>query len=258
MSNISNVLDRLKAHAADWKVPEEFLDQLTENYQKLVGLVDKCSKSTGSSAERTMRNSLLKNTVGFCLSHIKSWTFAQYYNGTLSMDDVHLLGFFLPGETGGHRSRKDPTKATVAIKALVTQMDTICVIIDHSYAENAALVMHGWPMGVHNAVIVIYAADGKTVLLRVMTTRLHTYITLPKEVRGKQIVIAAAFLQHVDDLPRFGEIQPALTMPLTTNDLINHLDRQHEEEEAARSQAVDSHREDVERLQAELDAAKKK
>jgi hypothetical protein len=258
MSNISNVLERLKAHAVDWKVPEEFLDQLTENYQKLVGLVDTCSKSSGSSADRTMRNSLLKSTVGFCLTQIKSWVIAQYYGGMLTLDDVHLLGFFLPSEYSGHRDRKDPTKATVAIKVYVTQMDTICVVIDHAYKATAGLVMHGWPRGVRNAVIIVYSVDGETELYHKLTTRLHTYITLPKEVRGKQVTISAAFLQHVDDTPRFGEIQPVVTMPLNVNDLVKKLERQHDEEHEARMLEVDRHREEVERIQAQLDEEKAK
>jgi hypothetical protein len=258
MSNISTVLEMLKAHAVDWKVPEEYLDLLTENYQKLVVLVDKCTKVTGSSADRAMRNSLLKSTVGFCLTTIKSWSQSQYYAGMLTLDDVHLMGFLLPGESGGHRTRKDPTKATAAIKAYVTQMDTICITLDHSYTENAALVEHGWPEGVHNAVIIIYASDGETEIYHKMTTHIHTYVTLSKDLRGKQVMISAAFLQHVDDTPRFGEIQPVITMPLNTGDLVKSLEHKHEDEHAAHMEEIERHRKDVERLQKELDDKKAK
>jgi hypothetical protein len=248
MSNISSVLEILKAHAVDWKVPEEYLDQLTDSYNRLVALVDKCSKLTGSTADRTLRNSLLKSTVGFCLGHIKSWAIAQYFAGNLTVDDVHLLGFFLPGETSGHRTRKDPTKAKAVVKVYVTHMDTILVVIDHSYTENAALVNHGWPEGVHNAVIVIRSADGKREIYNKLTTRLHTSISLPEELRGKQIIIRAAFLQHVDDTPKFSEIQPVLSMPLTTEDLAKSRDQKHEEEEESHDDAIKRLREELDRL----------
>jgi hypothetical protein len=229
--NVNNVLNRLKAHAVEWKVPEEYLDLLTVNCQKINELVAKCAQSSSSADDRIVRNEILKTTVSFCLTTIKTWAQSQCYAGMLSVSDVHMLGFFLPAESGGRRERKDPTKAKAMVKALVTHMDTILVVIDHSYTENAALVNHGWPEGVRNAVIVIRSADGKREIYNKLTSRLHTSITLPEELRGKQIIIKAAFLRHVDDTPKFSEIQPVISLPLTTEDLAKTVDQQHEEEE---------------------------
>jgi hypothetical protein len=131
-------------------------------------------------------------------------------------------------------------------------MDTILVVIDHSYMENAALVNHGWPEGVRNAVIVIRSADGKREIYNKLTTRLHTSISLPEELRGKQIIIRAAFLQHVDDTPKFGEIQPVISMPLTTEDLANSVEEQHKLEHESRKDAIKRHREELDRLLKEL------
>jgi hypothetical protein len=254
---IDNLLLVLQKNKAAWDVPEEMLTELTGRRAQLDKLIGLCKSGLASSVDREQRDVVLKATVGYCLLHVKIWAYHEFEGNVLSADNVHSLGFLLPGENGGYHARKEPTKATVAIKVYITQMDNICVIIDHAYKENAALIMHGWPTGVRNALIVIYASDGKTEIYRQMTTHLHTYIKLPQNTRGKQFVIAAAFLQHVDDLPKFGEIQPIFSMPLTTNDLLAALDQQHKEDLEARMQEVDRHREDVERLQAQLDAAKK-
>jgi hypothetical protein len=46
---------------------------------------------------------------------------------------------------------------------------------------------------------------------------------------GRQFIIKASFLKHVNDEPRFGN-EPTFSMPLTTEDLAATLDRQHHEE----------------------------
>jgi hypothetical protein len=219
MVNISNVLEMLTKHKDEWQVPKAYLDELSESYRKLQELFNKCSQLIGSSADRLVRNSLLKSTVVFCRTKIKAWAFSQYYAGVLTADDVHLMGFLLPGEIGGYRARKEPTKATAHTRAFVTHMDNILVLIDHAYKESAAHVKHGWPPGVHMAVIVITTPDGQTEIYNKITSRLHTPVTLPKSTRGKELIVKAAFLQHVGDTPKFAESQPVVSMPLTLEDL---------------------------------------
>jgi hypothetical protein len=250
-NNISNVLNRLKQHSTEWEVPEAFIKQLSSSHDQLSALIIKCKSSDGSSSDRALRNSLLKTTVGLCLTRVKSWAFAQYYEGVLTATDVHLLGFLLPGETGGQHNRKLATNVLAEVKVLVINMDYIRIIIDQAGTENAALVKHGWPYGVRQALIVILAADGVTEVYRQMTTRLHTDIEMPAGSRGKQFIVKAAFLQHVDDKPKFGN-EPAFSMPLTTEDLAASLDRQHHEEYEEHLREVERHRQEIERLEANM------
>jgi hypothetical protein len=76
------------------------------------------------------------------------------------------------------------------------------VVIDRSAGENAAQVVHGWPSGVKHALIVITAVDGRKEVYRQLTTRLHNDIRMPDGSHGKQFILKAAFLKHVDDKPR--------------------------------------------------------
>jgi hypothetical protein len=119
----------------------------------------------------------------------------------------------------------------------------------------AAQVAHGWPSGVKNALTVITASDGKTEIYRQITTRLHNDIRMPEGSHGKQFIIKAAFLKHVNDEPHFGN-EPTFSMPLTTEDLAATLDRQHHEEFEAQLQEVERQRQEIERLHAKLEAKK--
>jgi hypothetical protein len=203
-ANICNVADMLSAHQTEWGVPQDLVDQLVRDRDRLGTLIIKSRSSTGSSADRMIRNTLLKNLVSQCTTRIKTWAVAQYYAGVLTADDVLLLGFLLPGDAKGHHDRKEPTDELTEVKVSVINSDYIRVIIDRSDVENAALVRHGWPDGVQMAQIVILADDGVTEVFRQMTTHLHTDIQMPAGSRGKQFIIKAAFLRHVDDAPRFG------------------------------------------------------
>ncbi|MDR1524873.1 MAG: hypothetical protein LBS79_06420 [Tannerella sp.] len=250
--NIDNLVNTLQAHQQQWSVPQTLFQPLSDHRDQLKTLITKCRSNYGSPADRTVRNSLLKTTVGLCLTQAKAWAYTQYYAGVLTIDDVHLLGFFLPGETGGRRERKEPTDVLAEVKVSVINADFIRVVIDQATGENAALVAHGWPPGVHLAVIVIMAADGKTEVYRQQTTHLHNNIQMPEGSRGKQFIIKAAFLQHVDDTPKFGA-EPTFSMPFTTEDLAAALDRQHHEEFEAQLREVERHRQAVEQLQAKPD-----
>jgi hypothetical protein len=76
---------------------------------------------------------------------------------------------------------------------------------------------------------------------------------MPAGSHGKQFIIKASFLKHVNDEPRFGN-EPTFSMPLTTEDLAAALDRQHHEEFEAQVRETERQRQELERMQAALDA----
>ncbi|MDR1383017.1 MAG: hypothetical protein LBJ67_04095 [Planctomycetaceae bacterium] len=254
-SNIDNLVNLITEYQAAWQVPPQMLSELTSNRDQLQTLINKCRTSSASTLDRTFRSTLLKSTVGYCLLHVKVWAYGQFTADVMSADDVHLLGFLLPGEHGGPHARKEATDVTAEVKVSVINEDFIRVVIDQSAGENAAQVVHGWPTGVRNALIVIIADDGKTEVLRRMTTRLHNDIQMPEGSRGKLFIIKASFLKHIDDEPRFGN-EPTFSMPLTTEDLAAALDRQHHEDVEAQMKEVEIHRQEIERLQNELNEKK--
>jgi hypothetical protein len=170
-------------------------------------------------------------------------------------DDIHALGFLLPGETGGNHKRTEATDEVAEVKVKIVNADFIRVVIDQSAGENAAQIVHGWPPGVRNALIVIVSSDGKTEVYHQMTSRLHNDIRMPAGSHGKQFIIKAAFLKHVDDDPRFGA-EPTFSMPLTTEDMAAVLDRQHHEEFEAQTREVERQRLEIEALHAAMNAKK--
>jgi hypothetical protein len=254
-SNIDNIVTVVTAHQSTWSMPPDLLQQLTGNRDRLQTLINKCRTSAGSPADREQRNALLKSTVGLCLLQVRVWAYGEYTAGVMTADDVHLLGFLLPGETGGHHDRTEASDVTAEVKVKVINEDFIRVVVDQSAGENAAQVAHGWPAGVKNALIVITSADGKTEVYRQMTTRLHNDIRMPDGSHGKQFIIKASFLKHINDEPRFGN-EPTFSMPLTTQDLVSALDRQHHEEFEAQMQEVERQRQEIERLHTELNVKK--
>ena len=250
-ASIDNLVNVATEHQPAWAMPPDLLAELTANREQLQGLINKCRTTAASTTDRVLRNTLLKSTVGLCLLRVKLWAYGQYAAGVLTADDVHLLGFLLPGETGGSHARTEATNITAEVKVTVINEDFIRVVIDQSAGENAAQVVHGWPEGVRHALIVITAADGKTEVIRHTTTHLHNDVRMPEGSHGKQFIIKAAFLKHTDDEPRFGN-EPTFSMPLTTEDLAAALDRQHHEDFEAQMQEVERHRQEIERLQNEL------
>jgi hypothetical protein len=253
--NIDNAVTLLTDNQTTWKVPSDLLTLLTDNRDELQKLINKCRTTSASSADRAQRNTLLKTTVGLCLFRLKIWTYGEFMSDMMTADDIHQLGFLLPGETGGHRDHTEATDIKAEVKVTVVNEDFIRVVIDQSAGENAARVVHGWPPGVKHALIVITASDGKTEVYRKLTTRLHNDIQMPDGSHGKQFILKAAFLKHVDDEPRFGN-EPTFSMPLTTEDLAATIDRQHHEEFEANMREVELHRREIERLTAEQNAKK--
>jgi hypothetical protein len=254
-SNIDNAANLLKSHLTPWSVPNDMYTRLNGDRTQLQALINKCRSTTGSTADRSLRNMLLKSTVGFCLLDVKGFSYMQYGAGIMTSSDVHELGFLLPGETGGNHGRTEATNVLTEVKTKVINADVVRVIIDQAAEENAARVKHGWPVSVNKALIVITAADGVTEVYRAMTSRLYNDITMPKGSHGQQFLVKAAFLRHVDDEPRFGN-QPTFSMPLTTEDLVAALDRQHHEDFEAQARETELHRREIERLEAELKALK--
>jgi hypothetical protein len=252
--NIDNLVNILAAHP-EWPMPAPLLMELNNNRNQLQTLINKCRTPAGSAADRAIRNTLLKSTVGLCLLQVRIWAYGEFTAGVLTADDVHLLGFLLPGETGGHRDRTEATDVVAEVKVSIVNEDFIRVVVDQSAGENAAQVVHGWPPGVRNALIVILAADGTTEVYRQFTTRLHNDIRMPDGSHGKQFIIKASFLKHINDEPRFGN-EPTFSMPLTTEDLAAALDRQHHEEFEAHVREVERQRQEIEQLHAELEAKK--
>ncbi|MDR2140045.1 MAG: hypothetical protein LBP50_10930 [Tannerella sp.] len=252
---INNLVGLITAHQPAWTIPADLLDLLTGNRDRLQTMINHCRTSQASTADRERRNTLLKNTVALCVTRGKIWAYTQYAAGILTVDDVHHLGFLLPGETGGHHARKEATDAVAEVKVKIINEDFIHVVIDRSAGENAAQVAHGWPTGVKQALIVITAADGKTEIIRQMTVNLHNDIRMPEGSHGKQFIIKAAFLRHVNDEPRFGN-EPTFSMPLTTADLAATLNRQHHEEFEAQVREVERQRREIERLNAIINASK--
>ena len=254
-SCIDNVLERSERYTLSWPLPEDVGKELADNHRQLDALIKRCRTTAGSPMDRTLRNTLLKSTVGLCLVRVKIWAYAGYAAGKMTADEVHELGFLLPGETGGRHGRAEATIARAEVKVSVLNEDFIRVVVDQSAGENAAQVVHGWPQGVDKAVIVITSVDEDREIYRQITTRLHNNIRMPEGSHGLQFAIKAAFLRHTDDEPVFGS-SPTFTMPFSTEDLIARLDRQHHEDFEAHVQEVERQRLEIERLRAELEAKK--
>lgn len=239
-ANIYNLVDRIRRHQTQWNFPPTLLEQLSNNCNELETLIAKCRSNRGSTADRILRDSLFRTTVELCLTQVKAWAFMEYYAGVLTAVDVHLLGFFLPGETGGRRKRHKPTGVLAEVKISTVNADFIRVVINRAADENTARVVRGWPPGVRYALIVIVASDGRTEVYRRPTTRLYNNIRMPDDSHGKQFIIKASFLKHVDDTPVFGTEQ-TFSIPLTTEDLVTH------------SHEIEWYRMELEKLRLEIE-----
>ena len=176
---IDNLLGIILGHQPAGDVPAALLSELTDNHSELQALIAKCRTNMATRADRQHRNSLLKSTVGLCVMQVKIWAYGAYAADVLTADDVHLLGFLLPGETGGSHELSGPSTEKAEVKVSVVNADVIRVIVDQSGSEDAARVVRGWPHGVRNVLIVIVAADGVTEVYRQISPRLHNEIRMP-------------------------------------------------------------------------------
>jgi hypothetical protein len=250
-SNIDNLVTLIQSHSA-WSSPPSFSEIVT-NRTTLATLIQKCRSGSGSSNDRGQRSYLLKYTIGLCLTNVKLWAYTQYNSTSVNFTlyDLHSLGFLLPSEMGGRHSRSTPTDVVAEVKVTILSADVIKAVVDQASEDNAALTVHGWPTGVKMALIVILSADGQTEVYRQHTTRLHTEIKMPDGSHGKQFIIKAAFLKHVDDVPKFGP-QPTFTMPYSTEDLNRILDHQHHEEFESHIREIENLRRQLEQLQSSV------
>jgi hypothetical protein len=64
-------------------MPPNLLQQFTNNRDQLQPLINKCRTTAGSQADRALRNSLLKSTVGLCLFEIRIWAYREYTAGVI-------------------------------------------------------------------------------------------------------------------------------------------------------------------------------
>jgi hypothetical protein len=248
-NNLDLLVNLLTKNKTKWNVPELLLATITAYRNDLQKLIPLCRSSMGTLADRDRRNTVLNQAIGYCLLDVKAWAISQYTAGALYPDEVRTLGFLLPGDTGGHYDRTEPTKAIAEVKVQVLSAENINVIIDQAAEKDAGPVLRGWPGGVRQALIVITAIDGKKEIYRQLTTRLHTTVAMPADSHGKQFAIKAAFLRHIDDAPNFGP-EPTFSMPLTTDDLINRIDQQHHDDYEARQREIEAHRREIARLEA--------
>jgi hypothetical protein len=249
-SCIDNLVTHIVDRQSEWSIPKDLIDQLTDNRSRLEKLIYRCRTIEASPADRQLRNTLLKSASDLCLVRVKQLAYGRHAEGVMTTEDVHMLGFLMPGENGGRHKRKEPVNVPAYVKVTVINEDFIRVVIDQSEGHNAALTAHGWPRGVRNALIVIVAADGKTEVYRRITTRMHSSIHMPVGSHGRQFILRAAFLRHADDDPLFGN-EHTFSMPLTTEDLAaGIMVGNHRQEE------IDSYIQEIERLRSEVDRLK--
>jgi hypothetical protein len=226
-----------------WDLPADIKTKLTECVLLLRILFPKCKSKDCSPKDRAERDTWLKTGVELCVGPIKLWVFGMYAQGSITLDEVHRMGFLLPGENAGRRVRAVATDVLAVATTRIVSADIVRVVIDQADAKNAAQVVHGWPKGVNHALIVIKNEHKKEVY-REITSKLHTDIKMPEGSHGKLFYVEASFLKHMNDEPRFGP-EPSFTMPYKTEDVVDLLQKQNEEE-------VEQHRLDVERLEEEI------
>jgi hypothetical protein len=255
-ANVNHLINILDAHK-EWGLDPESLGILKGYRDEAVRLSQKCDNGEASMQDRRDRSSALKTAVGYCLLQIKLWAYSIYNEGVITLEQLHSMRFLLPGETSGrHESTDDTEEIKAEVKVTVINEDMIKVVVNQSTGENESQVARGWPKGVKHALIVIYSTDGKEVL-RYTTSLIRNKIPMPADSRGKQFVIKAAFLRHLNDTPVFGN-QPTFSMPINTVDLVAAIEQHYHDEHEEHIREVEAHRLEVERLQALLIEAQKK
>jgi hypothetical protein len=255
--NIRALRDGLKAREGTVPTPSDTMVLLTSTVTRLDELAAKSVAGNITPNERHERGALLVTTIAFILGSVKPWIYGEYSLGHLSLNDVHELGFLLPGEAGGRHGRSNPTDVIAEVKPRVLSANMSRIILDQASAANAGPVAHGWADGARMAIILIHALEGAKEVVRLITTHLHNDIVMPEDCHGKQYVVKAAFLKHVDDEPRWSN-EVTFTMPKTVLDLSAVLDQQHLDDMEEHLREVERHRQEMEELQAELAAAKAK
>jgi hypothetical protein len=216
-TNIVNMYNTMKSMQPAWKIPEPVMSVLDEKVPELVKIVEICQGRNAGSLDRAARRGLTAELVNFSLGTVKNVAYGAYAVGDITLRDVHALGFMLAGESGGAHARSKPNKVQAEAKVEVIDYSSINLVVDKAAHENAGPVAKGWPKGARSVKVVIEDTDGKEVLVA-MSSQLHTRIRMPEGSRGKQFVLRAAFLRHLDDDPVYsGEVM--FTMPLMIRDI---------------------------------------
>jgi hypothetical protein len=216
-TNIENMFSVLKSLQSTWKAPKKMMVVLEEKVPELDKIIKKCRGRNAGLVDFDMRRSLIKELVHFSLETVRYVVFGAYAMKEITIHDVHRMGFMLMSESGGARTRSKPNKVQAEAKVLVEDYSNINVVVDKSAHEEAGPATEGWPKGANAVKIVITDTHGKEVL-QMMSSRLHTQIRMPEGSRGKQFVLRAAFLRHLDDDPVYSS-EVTFTMPLMIRDI---------------------------------------
>jgi hypothetical protein len=217
LSNARNLLAVLAAHKS-WAYSAEVVGKISSTVERAGVLMDKCDSNQASGTDREELKQLMKQLTALCTKQMKFWALNLYGTGEMTLQELHSLGYLVPGERSGPRKRAKESVALGVPRPVVVDADHVSVTVDHAFGENAGQVASGWPGDAKYVLIVIRAADGKTEVFRTISSHLHNTIRMPEGSRGKLFLVRAAFLMHPDDDPKFG-IEPTFSMPLTTGDL---------------------------------------
>jgi hypothetical protein len=216
-ANLDNLLATIAAHKS-WAYPATMVTFLTTAQERVRVLMNKRAANQASGTDREELKQLFKQVIEICTRQMKFWALGLYATREMTLQELHSLGYLLPGERGGSRKRAKESLALGVPRPLVIDADHVRVTVDHAFGENAGQVASGWPPDAKYVLIVIRAADGKTEVFRTISSLLHNNILMPGGSHGKIFLVRAAFLRHPDDEPHFG-IEPTFSMPWTTGDL---------------------------------------
>jgi hypothetical protein len=242
--NVDNAAEVIGVYAqSGWNIPPAMSAKLKTYADRLRVLIGRCDHDHASRADRMERDSVLKEAVSYCLLQVRMLVYHQFAEGNMTLDDVHLLRFLMPGETAGRRERSEETNAEAEVKAHPVSANEVRIVIDQAAATNAGQVVHGWPKGIRHALLIITTKEGEEVY-REITTSLHNNVSMPEGSHGKMFLVKASFLKHVNDTPRFRQ-EDTFTMPYMVEDIASLVSKMHEED-------AENHRLEVERLEAEI------
>jgi hypothetical protein len=195
------VTDQITDEASYWNVPTEYVTGAAGRLANAEELLKKTEGVDASAAARTDRNALFAEYLYYFRKIIKNFLEGQVRNGTMSLTDFNKMGFYLEGQMqGGNAKHSIPTKVPTT-KISQKERDKIKVIFENS-EEVDAKEGHGpaWPDGVAGGVIRFRRVDeAETAWRYEYCPKIHNFIEMPEDWRGKEILIEGAYYAHVDD-----------------------------------------------------------
>jgi hypothetical protein len=249
-ANIDHLVRVAEEHQKEWKMPDDLFDTLIDLRDQLEIIVPHCLSGDVRPTDRAERDRLLANGVYLCRNPVKEWAYGKLADGTMTVDDIHSLCLFAPGDIGGHRTRTSETNELAKLAVQVIGSDMVRIVFTHSAGKNAVGATHGWPTGVRYALIVIRAVADRSEVIRRITTRRYNTIAMPQGSHGKHFLVQVALLKHVEDTPRFGP-QQTFTLPLSTEEIFqSRVEKESNEMEEMRRK--------MERMAAELEVLRRK